>query len=69
LILINAVSPHPTSISSKYVSFADAANDVTAKFAVHHKPLEAEDISLLQQVAEIVPFRSVTPGVRRTLHG
>lgn len=67
LILINAVSPHPASISAKYVSFADGGPNAMAKLAVHDRPLDAGDISLLQQVAEIVPFRSLAPGVQRAL--
>jgi hypothetical protein len=67
LVLINAVSPHPASIAAKYVSFADGGFDATAKLAVHERPLEADDVSLLSQVAEIVPLRSLVPGTRRAI--
>jgi hypothetical protein len=67
LIVINAVSPHPTSIASKYVSFADGAPDASAKFAVHDRPLDADDVSLLQQVAEIVPLKALVPGAKRAI--
>jgi hypothetical protein len=66
-IVINAVSPHPTSIAAKYVSFADGAPDASAKFAVHDRPLDADDVSLLQQVAEIVPLKALVPGARRAM--
>jgi hypothetical protein len=66
-VLINAVSPHHASIASKYVAFADGASDAVAKFAVYDRELESDDVSLLQQVAEIVPFSAVIPGTRRAL--
>lgn len=70
LLLINAVAPHHVSVAAKYVAFADIerrADGEVDKFAVHDRPLEASDVSLLQQVADIVPFSSLAPGVRRAL--
>src|SRR5579883_1690052 len=67
IVLINAVAPHPSSISAKYVAFADGAPEKSIKFAVHDRPLERDDVSLLQQVAEIVPLRALIPGARRAL--
>jgi len=70
IILLNAVSPHHVSISSKYVVFADTSGEyanIRARFAVHDRPLEPEDVSLLQQVADIVPLSSLERGVRRQL--
>lgn len=68
LLLINAVAPHHISVSAKYVAFADVIQREGRdfdRFAVHDKPLESGDISLLQQVADIVPVRSLRPGIER----
>jgi hypothetical protein len=68
LLLINAVAPHHISVSSKYVSFADMIHrtgDRIDRFAVHDRPLDQGDVSLLQQVADIVPFRSLGEGIHR----
>jgi hypothetical protein len=70
LILIDAVAPHHISISSRYVAFADVTNRIDGKldkFAVHDRPLEHSDESLLLQVAKIVPFKSLDQNVRRAL--
>ena len=71
LLLIDTVSPHHVSIAAKYVAFADTrlddGMDIT-RFAVFDRPLDADDVSLLQQVADLVPFKSLEPGVRRALH-
>ena len=42
------------------------AADIT-KFAVYDKPLANDDVSLMQQVALIVPFASLIHGARRVL--
>jgi hypothetical protein len=69
LLLIDAVSPHHVSVSAKYVAFADAgANDndhALGKFAVFDKILDAGDVSLMQQVADLVPIDALDVGVRR----
>ncbi len=70
LLLISAVAPHHVSVSAKYVAFADVENknaERIHKFAVHDRPLDPSDIALLQQVADIVPFGSLEPGVKREL--
>jgi hypothetical protein len=70
LLLIDTVLPHHISISAKYVAFADARLDGgngIDRFAVYDRPLERDDVSLLQQVADLVPFASLEPGVRRVL--
>jgi hypothetical protein len=70
LLLINAVAPHHISVSAKYVAFADMLHrpgKQIDRFAVHEKPLDKGDVSLLQQVADIVPFRSLHAGVERTM--
>jgi hypothetical protein len=68
-IIIDAISPHHTSISAKYVSFADADGPSIHKFAVYDKPLLRDDVSLMQQVAEIVPLGALVEGSRRALNG
>jgi hypothetical protein len=68
LLLINAVAPHHISVSAKYVAFADVIHREgthTDRFAVHDKPLESGDVSLLQQVADIVPVKSLQHGIQR----
>jgi hypothetical protein len=68
LLLINAVAPHHISVSSKYVAFADIIRregEGTDRFAVHEKPLESSDVLLLQQVADIVPVKSLQAGIKR----
>lgn len=71
-ILLDAVSPHHVSVASKYVAFSDTKTDerIRGRFAVHDRPLSPDDISLLLQVAEIVPFASLDPLLHRDLvHG
>jgi hypothetical protein len=68
MILIDAVAPHHISIASKYVAFSDVRaieQDPYKKFAVHDRPLATDDVALLQQVADIVPFKSLRPGLIR----
>jgi hypothetical protein len=70
-ILMDAVAPHHSSIAAKYVAFADTgpANGALGlhKFAVYDRPLSRDDVALMQQVAEIVPFRSLVEGSKRAL--
>jgi hypothetical protein len=66
-LLISAVAPHHSSISAKYVAFADTEADMQFKFAVYDRPLETGDTALLQQVASIVPLRSLAAGARKSL--
>lgn len=69
-LLLSAVAPHHVSIAAKYVSFADTGemtDTVRGRMAVVDKPLEQEDVSLLQQVADIVPFTSLREGVKREM--
>jgi hypothetical protein len=70
LLLIDTVLPHHISVSAKYVAFADVRFDGSNgvdRFAVYDRPLDRGDRSLLQQVADLVPFRSLEPGVKRAL--
>jgi hypothetical protein len=69
-LLIDSVSPHHVSIAAKYVAFSDTRDgpdQIAARFAVYDRPLEADDVSLLQQVADLVPFASLPAGVRREM--
>jgi hypothetical protein len=66
-ILINAVAPHHGSVSSKYVAFADTEGHSSHKFAVYDQKLDADDVSLLQQVARIVPIEVLTNSPERVL--
>lgn len=68
-ILVNGVSPHRNSISSKYVSFADTEVEKKRKFAVYDRELSNDDTVLLQQVAQVLPLASLKAGAERSLHG
>jgi hypothetical protein len=68
LLLISAVAPHHISVSSKYVAFSDLifrTDGRVDRFAVHDRPLDPSDVSLLLQVAEIVPVTSLRSGIER----
>ncbi|MBR0974903.1 hypothetical protein [Bradyrhizobium japonicum] len=70
MLLLNAVAPHHISVSSKYVAFSDIIHrdDVrTDRWAVHDKGLDAGDVSLLLQVAEIVPMQALSGGLKRLM--
>jgi hypothetical protein len=70
-LLLDAISPHHSSIAHKYVSFADmkaVTDDGSDRFAVYERPLSADDASLIVQVAQLVPLSAVTEGTRRALH-
>ena len=67
-LLLNAVAPHHISVSSKYVAFADVIHRHgfrTDRWAVHDKELDRSDVSLLLQVAEIVPMQALPEGLKR----
>ncbi|WP_147306433.1 hypothetical protein [Methylovirgula sp. 4M-Z18] len=66
-LLINGVSAHHASISAKFVSFSDTENEQSQKFAVYERELAADDTALLQQVATVVPLRSLQAGTRRVM--
>jgi hypothetical protein len=70
ILLLNAVAPHHISVSAKYVAFSDLIHrdDVrTDRWAVHDRELERSDVSLLQQVADIVPMSALPKGLERLL--
>ncbi|ODA66852.1 hypothetical protein A7A08_02149 [Methyloligella halotolerans] len=69
-LLVDAVAPHHISVAAKYVAFADMPeklNGAVGKFAVYDRELAPDDVSLLQQVADIVPFPSLERGIQRLL--
>ena len=68
IIIIDAISPHHVSVSSKYMAFSDTIGFGVKKLAVYEKPLPADDASLIQQVANIIPFASLAEGSRRILN-
>jgi hypothetical protein len=70
MLLLNAVAPHHISVSSKYVAFSDVVHrdDVrTDRWAVHDKGLDPSDVSLLLQVAEIIPMQALSGGLKRLM--
>lgn len=68
-VLVGAVTPSHVSISTAYTAFADVkrADVAVDRFAVYHGELEPGDVSLLQQVASLVPLASLELGTRRAL--
>jgi hypothetical protein len=66
-VLINGVSPHKGSVSSKFVAFSDTEGDADHKFAVFDRELASEDAALLGQVASIVPLVSLPPLTERVM--
>jgi hypothetical protein len=69
LLLLDAISPHHISIASKYVAFSDvkASHENAHGFAVFDRPLGADDASLMQQVADLVPLAAVSSGAKRII--
>jgi hypothetical protein len=54
--LIEAVTPHPASISSKYVAFSDTRGTFYGSgLAIFDRDINSEDKTLLSQVADVVP--------------
>ncbi len=53
LTLISAVSPHPSSVNSKYVALADVGGERVGKFVAHKGDLGRDDIALLERVATV----------------
>lgn len=66
-LLIEGVSPHPSSIAAKYVAFSDTRSEGDAlegRYAAYDRPLEDADAALMQQVAALIPFAHVARGLR-----
>jgi hypothetical protein len=69
-LLLNAVTPHHVSVSAKYVAFSDLIHREgvrTDRWAVHDRPLDGDDVSLLLQVADIVPIDALHKGLQRLM--
>jgi hypothetical protein len=70
MVLLDAITPHHSSIAHKYTAFADVKpllSGTAQSLAVFERPLEAEDAALIQQVARLVPISSVPEGTVRAL--
>lgn len=70
LLLVSAVAPHHTSIYAKYVAFSDTKkleDPRISRFAVYDRQLGTGDISLMLQVADLVPLKALDPKARRAL--
>jgi hypothetical protein len=66
-LLVKAVTPHHTSISSNYTVFGDIGSDETERLCVYQRQLHRDDTALLRQVAALVPIGSLEVGVRDAL--
>jgi hypothetical protein len=67
-VLVDAVTPHAVAINSKYTAFADVSQLLeTRGLVVFDRPLEPADKTLLSNVADVVPFKSLTTRVVRAL--
>lgn len=68
-LLLSAVAPHHSSIYAKYVAFADTKelDEGLARFAVYDRPLDSGDVSLMMQVADLVPINALSPRARKAL--
>lgn len=69
-LLIDAINPHPASISSKYVAFSDTRRSEVAargRLAVYDRALEGADAALIQQVADLVALPFLRSNVQREL--
>jgi hypothetical protein len=70
LVLLDAITPHHSSIAHKYTAFADVKpllNGTAQSFAVFERRLDNDDAALIQQVACLVPISSVSEGTLRAL--
>lgn len=68
IVLIDAVTPYAISINSKYTAFSDVQKNLDGRgFVVFERPLLAPDKTLLAEVADVVPFKTMTAGVQRVL--
>jgi hypothetical protein len=68
LLLIDAVSPHHSSIAHKYTAFSDvkaALGSSMIGFAVYERSLHPEDAALMGQVADLVPISVISEGAKR----
>lgn len=66
-LLVKAVTPHHTSISSNYTAFGDIGSDETERLCVYQRQLQRDDTALLRQVATLLPVGSIEAGAREAL--
>jgi hypothetical protein len=70
MLLLNAVAPHHISVSSEYVAFSDVFHREgvrTDRWAVYDRELDPSDVSLLLQVATIVPMPALSAGLKKLI--
>lgn len=68
VVLVEAVTPYANSVNSKYTAFSDVNLMLdTRGLVVFDKPLEASDKTLLSNVADVVPFKSMTSRIESVL--
>lgn len=58
-LLLNGVTSHHASYSTKYVAFSDIEGDRSNKIAVRDAPLKTDVEALMVKVATIVPLASI----------
>jgi len=69
-VLVEIVTPHHSSISHKYMAFADVvAGGVNrnSNIAVFGRKLAQDDTTLMSQVADLLPYKSFEQGTLRAL--
>lgn len=68
LVLVDAVTPFATSINSKYTAFADVNRLLDHRgLVVFDRPLEPSDKTLLSNVVDVVPLKSMTLNIEKAL--
>lgn len=67
---MDAVVPHHSSISHRFVAFSDAkavSEGAFKTFAIYDQPLARDDAALIRQVADLVPVGTLVRGTERAL--
>jgi hypothetical protein len=68
IAVVEAVTPFANSIFSKYTAFSDTrALYMGGGFAVHDRELHQQDITLLSQVADVIPLTRMATGIQHRL--
>ena len=69
-VLLKAIAPHHTSISSGYTAFGDIGErEDLSRLAVYQRDLKPEDAALMRQVSKLLPVHAVAPATERELSG